>query len=246
MLASVSRLRPLTSNGRSSVARIRAATSTAAAASATFGSSTANSSPPSRATLSLSRSSVRSRGPTPCSTTSPLWCPSVSLISLNRSRSMSSTAAPAAQRHVHLEEPAVPRLVRVLRLLEIRDLGCDLAVERLPELLRRRERAADQGVVVGVADPAVAAPHLDARHLAERAGAERAVERGDAALRQRPAEVVAAEQRLDTEPRRELRVLTRVGQRAVADLPLERPCEHDAEQDDRDEARQRELREQMV
>ena len=56
-------------------------------------SSTANSSPPSRATVVSSLSSSRSRCPTCWSRSSPASCPSVSLTSLNRSMSMSRTAA---------------------------------------------------------------------------------------------------------------------------------------------------------
>ena len=48
---------------------------------------TPNSSPPSRATVSPSRTASCRRGPSRCSRRSPVWWPSVSLISLNRSRS---------------------------------------------------------------------------------------------------------------------------------------------------------------
>ena len=55
--------------------------------------STANSSPPRRATTVSSPSSSRRRSPTTWSNRSPTSCPRVSLTSLNRSMSMSSTAA---------------------------------------------------------------------------------------------------------------------------------------------------------
>ena len=55
-------------------------------------SSTANSSPPSRATVSVLRTWSDSRRPTCTSSWSPTWWPSESLTSLNRSRSISSTA----------------------------------------------------------------------------------------------------------------------------------------------------------
>ncbi len=53
--------------------------------------STANSSPPRRATTSESRSAVRTRVPTSRSARSPTGWPSVSLIALKRSMSKSST-----------------------------------------------------------------------------------------------------------------------------------------------------------
>ena len=59
--------------------------------------STANSSPPSRATESPARSVSVRRAPTVHSSRSPLWWPSVSLISLKRSRSIISTASCASR-----------------------------------------------------------------------------------------------------------------------------------------------------
>ena len=50
-------------------------------------SSTANSSPPRRATVSSGRTASRSRCATICRSRSPVWWPRVSLTSLNRSRS---------------------------------------------------------------------------------------------------------------------------------------------------------------
>ena len=56
----------------------------------TEGSRIANSSPPNRATESISRASLISRLPIWSSRLSPQWCPRVSLTSLNRSRSISN------------------------------------------------------------------------------------------------------------------------------------------------------------
>ena len=71
--------------------------------------STANSSPPSRASRSLSRTSRPSRTAISCSSRSPWWWPSVSLTSLNRSRSMGDKSKggreakkPKAQKNVRV------------------------------------------------------------------------------------------------------------------------------------------------
>ena len=73
---------------------MRRARRTAWSGSATDGRSTANSSPPSRATSASSPAEVRRRTATSTSSTSPFWCPRVSLTSLNPSRSMIMTATP--------------------------------------------------------------------------------------------------------------------------------------------------------
>ncbi len=57
-----------------------------------------NSSPPVRATVSMSRTTEHRRRATWSSTTSPARCPSESLISLNRSRSTTSAAKGCATR----------------------------------------------------------------------------------------------------------------------------------------------------
>ena len=75
---------PSRRTGSVSAARSRAATSLAAWASRIDGSSTANSSPPSRATTSPGRTLWVSRWPTICSSRSPTGWPRVSLTSLNR------------------------------------------------------------------------------------------------------------------------------------------------------------------
>src|SRR5664280_1357258 len=106
-LASTSRSRPSTSkpsmwNGLSRAARSLSATAIAADTSVMSGSSTANSSPPRRATVSTSRNTAVSRGPTWVSSRSQQWGPKVSLISLNRSRSISSRAAVVPSRRAAL------------------------------------------------------------------------------------------------------------------------------------------------
>jgi hypothetical protein len=57
-----------------------------------------NSSPPRRAAVSLARRQLRSRAPTSLKTASPREWPSESLMSLNSSRSMKSTASPPPSR----------------------------------------------------------------------------------------------------------------------------------------------------
>ena len=90
--------------GRRRAWRARPATSSAAGGSQS-GSRTTNSSPPRRASVASLRSCVASAGrPTAVSSTSPTWWPRVSLTSLKRSRSMSTTATgePAATARVDL------------------------------------------------------------------------------------------------------------------------------------------------
>ena len=78
-------------NERSSAAR-RRRPAALADASSPGSSTTANSSPPSRASVSPGRSASPSRGPIWLRTSSPAWWPSVSLSSLKPSRSISSSA----------------------------------------------------------------------------------------------------------------------------------------------------------
>ena len=87
------------SNGSASRSRSLPATSTPSSA-LNAGNTTANSSPPRRATRSLSRMYSRSRFATPRSRASPASCPSVSLITLKRSRSIikSDTLPPSRLR----------------------------------------------------------------------------------------------------------------------------------------------------
>ena len=79
---------------------------------------TTNSSPPSRATVWLAGTAPRSRRPTCTSRASPTGCPWLSLMSLNRSRSMSSravTAPGASGRDVVSSRSTTTRLARPVR-----------------------------------------------------------------------------------------------------------------------------------
>jgi hypothetical protein len=81
-----------TTIGSASTSTIRSAIAWACAASGTV-STTTNSSPPNRATMSACRQRWRSRRATATSTWSPTAWPSPSLTSLNPSRSQNSTAS---------------------------------------------------------------------------------------------------------------------------------------------------------
>jgi hypothetical protein len=102
---------------------------------------------------------------------------------------------------------------------------------------------ADRAPVVGVEDTATAIPQLhagDARGLQAR---DRPVERDQVALAEPVAELVRRELGLER-GRHENRRLTRVRVGARANLVLEVLREAEAEQSDRDEADERERREQ--
>src|SRR6266508_1532933 len=92
MLPEMSSWRLSTDSGFSSSSRIRSAIPLAVWSSGMFGRRVPNSSPPNRARRSSSRRTVESRGPISFRSRSPKWCPSVSLISLKWSRSISITA----------------------------------------------------------------------------------------------------------------------------------------------------------
>ena len=98
MLDSTSRLIPSSRSGASIALHIRSARLVAAITSVVSGESTPNSSPPIRATVSLARTVSRNRSATSCSSTSPAWWPSVSLISLKRSRSSTMIASDELER----------------------------------------------------------------------------------------------------------------------------------------------------
>ena len=85
------------SNGQRSV-RTRRSARSATSPSSLASTRTANSSPPSRATVSVARSIASSRALTATSNSSPAWCPSPSLTALNPSRSMNSSPSAAASR----------------------------------------------------------------------------------------------------------------------------------------------------
>ena len=93
MLALVVSSWPSTCRGGRSTSSSFCATRAAASAPLVPSSSTMNSSPPSRATVSLLRSVWTSRSATPLMIWSPVSRPSESLISLNRSRSTSITVS---------------------------------------------------------------------------------------------------------------------------------------------------------
>ncbi len=98
MLASTSSVRPSIENGSRRPASSWRATTLASPGRRSFGSSTPNSSPPRRATVSCSPSDCSSRCATSSSRRSPAWWPSVSLISLKWSRSISITAEATSAR----------------------------------------------------------------------------------------------------------------------------------------------------
>src|SRR6266702_1254663 len=83
---------PRSRNGSASTATIRAATASAACWSTGCSSRIANSSPPSRASVSSSRTQPRSRPATPLSSSSPAACPSPSLTTLKSSKSRNRAA----------------------------------------------------------------------------------------------------------------------------------------------------------
>ena len=96
--ASTSSVRPSIENGSRRPARSWRATTLASPGRRSCGSSTPNSSPPRRATVSLSPSDCSRRRATSSSRRSPAWWPSVSLISLKWSRSISITAEATSAR----------------------------------------------------------------------------------------------------------------------------------------------------
>ncbi len=151
---------PSTSNGSRRRSSRPSATFRACTGSATPCSRIPNSSPPSRATVSLARSVARSRTAASCSSRSPWWWPSVSLISLKWSRSISITRAAAARAAADMdrlldavaEQDAVgqPRERVVDRLVRLRDRGAAAAVDR--EQRQEQQRHEHQRVVGGQHD----------------------------------------------------------------------------------------------
>ena len=96
MLPAGSSVTPECRSGCRMDAAIRRAAAVASSGECSPGIRTANSSPPSRATVSSSRSCSPIRRATSSRTASPAWWPRVSLMSLKRSRSMTSTAVVGA------------------------------------------------------------------------------------------------------------------------------------------------------
>ncbi len=101
--AEISRLWSSTTKTVSRVSRIFSAVRPASPRPPAAGSRTTNSSPPKRAIVSTERRTARSRGPICASRASPTEWPNVSLTSLNRSRSISSTASEPASRRAPAE-----------------------------------------------------------------------------------------------------------------------------------------------
>ena len=110
MLASTSSVASAAEKLRCSASRRRSATTSACSRSGTDGNSTANSSPPRRASVSPWRTTSPSRSATWRSSSSPYEWPSVSLISLKRSRSMNRTATSASLRSADRERAFEPFL----------------------------------------------------------------------------------------------------------------------------------------
>ena len=124
-----------------------------------------------------------------------------------------------------------------------RHAGRDPAVEGLTQATARPERVADRGPVVGVEDAAAAVPQLHARHSRGLQADQRAVERDEVALPEAVAELVRRQLRLERRGDHDRRLL-RVRVRARAGLMLEVLRQAEAEQRDRQEAHERERREQ--
>src|SRR5438105_2286001 len=202
-LASASSGSPSITNGSWSAREIRSASRMPASGWTTSGMSSANSSPPRRATVSVGRTTAERRRASSFSIRSPQWWPSVSLTSLKRSRSMSRTATPR----------------------------------------RGPVSVADRRPVVGVEDTAARIPELHARDAGGLQAPDRPVERDQVALAEAVLELVRSELRLERGRDQNCR-LTRVRVRAPANLVLEVLREAEPEQRDREEADERERREQ--
>src|SRR5262252_9399845 len=157
---------PRTSMGAASSSWIRSATPMASASQLMSSSRTVNSSPPRRASVSPGRRQRSSRRAIPTSSSSPAWCPRLSLIDLNRSRSRYSTAnselpsAAGAVKHV-LQPIEEQRAVREIgeRIVERPPLQLLLGHLALGDVARDAERPDDVSAAVaqgklGRRDPA--------------------------------------------------------------------------------------------
>ncbi len=103
---------PCNSYGAPTVRTMRRAKVVASVGSETPSCRMANSSPPSRATVSLSRTTSRSRNATSRSNSSPIGWPSVSFTALNWSTSRYSSANPSVRSRGPAPAPAAPGTVR--------------------------------------------------------------------------------------------------------------------------------------
>ena len=155
---------PATRNGVSSTLRtllsMAATTSSARGtivsplSSSRSGTSTRNSSPPWRATMSVARVTDFSRVPKSRSSSSPASCPKLSLISLKLSRSMNSTATPKWWRSARASASArcswnIARLGRPVQLVvvgQVLDLG--LGTHLLGDVAGDRRHRHDRAAVV--------------------------------------------------------------------------------------------------
>jgi hypothetical protein len=153
------------------------------------------------------------------------------------------------ERHVHLEQPTVLLIDAqgwiVAGLVGVEDLGRDLAVECLLELVVTGIGLTDQPVCVRVDDPLVGVPDADRRHLlAQEVRPERAIDLPRVGVGQASAEVARRQQREDAEAAHHLGGDLGVVEGPIADLSLERAAEEETEQDQREEAEHGELPEQ--
>ena len=160
MLRATSRRIPSSLTGASSAGDDPSGSRQQEASSTPEASSTANSSPPSRAAGPRRGSTRAAAAPTSCSSSSPLWCPRVSLTSLNRSRSMSSDRA--GRRSAAVEPAPRPRVSwKTARLGRPVSESCSAWCSRRrprpepvdrdgpsPARLRRGSRGVELGVLV--------------------------------------------------------------------------------------------------
>ena len=163
-LASIETSAEPTRNGSSSACSTRSATASASASDSRSSARITNSSPPSRATVSVSRSISARRSETEISRWSPTAWPRLSLIALKRSRSMNSSAIGplrAAQprdrlaRAVHQQQPVRQLRERVVQRLALEPHAVgDVLGGRVPGLAvaaRAPQQPAPGAVAVAVA-----------------------------------------------------------------------------------------------
>ena len=149
-----------------SPARIRSAISISTVGPSNSSTSSTNSSPPSRALMSLSRMHDESRRAASLSASSPSWWPSVSLMFLNRSRSMKKSATRPAV-------PLGPRERARQALGEERAIGQPRERVVRRQLLDRRERRAELLVAAAQARAHLADLAAGQREARQHAGEHR-------------------------------------------------------------------------
>ena len=161
-------------------------------------------------------------------------------IELERTRRL--TTGLEAKGRVDLEQLPEAPVARVLCLLEVGHLGGGLAAERLTQLVRGRKGLADHGVIACVDHAPFTIPNLDARDLLPRqARFERSIEGPDASLTQTASQLSLRELRLHQRLVEQRRRLPSVQKRTSADLAAQNMRENKTEQQDRNQAREREL-----